>query len=58
MITKKFQDKDLSLLGFGTMRLPLTGNGGNAPIDEEAVNDMVRYAYEHGIDYFDTAYCV
>lgn len=56
MITKKFQDKELSLLGFGTMRLPLTGNGGNTSIDEEAVNDMVRYAHEHGVNYFDTAY--
>jgi len=56
MITKKFQDKELSLLGFGTIRLPLTGNGENAPIDEEAVNRMVRYAYEHGVNYFDTAY--
>jgi predicted aldo/keto reductase-like oxidoreductase len=56
MITKKFQNKELSLLGFGTMRLPLAGSGGNAPIDEDAVNEMVRYAYKHGVNYFDTAY--
>lgn len=56
MIKKQFQDKELSLLGFGAMRLPLAGTGSNAPIDEKAVNEMVRYAYEHGVNYFDTAY--
>lgn len=44
------------MLGFGTMRLPLAGTDGNAPIDEEAVNTMVRYAQEHGVNYYDTAY--
>ncbi len=56
MMKSVFGDKTLSLLGFGTMRLPLSGSGANAPIDEEAVNRMVRYAYEHGVNYFDTAY--
>ncbi|MDL2233861.1 aldo/keto reductase, partial [Ruminococcaceae bacterium OttesenSCG-928-L11] len=56
MITNKFQDKELSLLGFGTMRLPLSGAEAGAPIDEDAVNEMVRYAYENGVNYFDTAY--
>lgn len=55
MLKKTFKDKDLSLLGFGAMRLPLSGTGANAPIDEEAVNEMVRYAQEHGINYYDTA---
>jgi len=56
MIKTTFQDKSLSLLGFGTMRLPVSGEGANAPIDEEAVNQMVRYAHEHGVNYYDTAY--
>jgi len=53
MITKQFQDKTLSLLGFGTMRLPLNADGS---IDEAQVNDMTRYAMEQGVNYFDTAY--
>ncbi len=53
MITKQFQDKTLPLLGFGTMRLPLTTNG---TINESQVKDITRYAMEHGVNYFDTAY--
>ncbi|MDR1914672.1 MAG: aldo/keto reductase [Clostridiales bacterium] len=56
MIKKTFQDKRLSLLGFGTMRLPLSGTEKNVRIDEAVVNEMVRYAYEHGVNYYDTAY--
>ena len=36
----------ISLLGFGMMRLPN---------DQEAVNQMVDYAIEHGVNYFDTS---
>lgn len=46
----------LSELGFGAMRLPLTGSDRNSPIDEDAVNEMLLYAHEHGINYYDTAY--
>lgn len=53
MIYKKFKDKELSLLGFGTMRLPLNTEG---RIDEAQVEEMVAYAMEHGVNYFDTAY--
>lgn len=53
MIYRRFQDKDLSLLGFGAMRLPLLED---KSIDQEELNDMVKYALEHGINYFDTAY--
>lgn len=56
MLTKQFKDKKLSLLGFGTMRLPLVSSDKNAPIDQETVNKMVRYGYEQGVNYFDTAY--
>ena len=54
MIYRQFQDKQLSLLGFGTMRLPLLEDG--VTIDEQQVAEMTAYAIEHGINYFDTAY--
>ena len=53
MIYSAFEDKQLSLLGFGTMRLPLDANGA---IDQEQVNAMTDYALAHGVNYFDTAY--
>jgi len=53
MIYNAFQDKQLSLLGFGTMRLPLDENG---VIDQQQVNEMTDYALAHGVNYFDTAY--
>ena len=54
MIYKKFQDLELSQLGFGTMRLPLLEDG--VTIDEQQVAEMTAYAIEHGVNYFDTAY--
>jgi predicted aldo/keto reductase-like oxidoreductase len=53
MIFSEFQDKRLPLLGFGAMRLPVTTEG---IVDEQQVEQMVRYAMEHGVNYFDTAY--
>lgn len=55
MIYSDFQGKQLSLLGFGTMRLPLL-EGADGAIDKEQVGRMVRYAAEHGVNYYDTAY--
>lgn len=52
MIYKKFQDMELSALGMGCMRLPRKDGG----IDEEAVERMVQYALDHGVNYFDTAW--
>ena len=52
----------VSLLGFGMMRLPSvdgrSAREGN-DIDQEEVNEMVDYAIDHGVNYFDTspAYC-
>ena len=46
-------DTKLSILGFGCMRLPQTTN---CNIDEPQAVKMVRYAIDHGITYFDTAY--
>ena len=50
-----FKDLKLSSLGFGAMRLPVL-EGDDARIDEPAALDMVQYAYDHGINYFDTAW--
>ncbi|MDE5622913.1 MAG: aldo/keto reductase, partial [Alistipes sp.] len=51
----------VSLLGYGCMRWPTVpgaGDSGNN-IDQEAVDRLVDYAIEHGVNYFDTspAYC-
>jgi len=54
MIRKPFHDLNLSTLGMGNMRLPTVGERG--PIDEEKAREIIEYAYEHGINYFDTAY--
>lgn len=55
MIYKNFQDLKLSALGMGAMRLPVIG-GDDAVIDEAAAEQMVDYAMEHGINYYDTAW--
>lgn len=55
MIYKKFQDKQLSSLGFGTMRLP-TVDGNLSNIDQDRVNEMFDYALANGVNYFDTAW--
>lgn len=53
MIYRSFQGKSLSLLGFGTMRLPTLADG---TIDAKQVDRMTDYAMAHGVNYFDTAY--
>jgi len=52
MLYRKFKDIQLSLLGFGTMRLPTLDDGS---IDETLVEKMTDYAIAHGVNYFDTA---
>ena len=58
--------QQVSLLGFGMLRLPAEGGGtgsnrdtNDAPLDQEQINRMVDYAIEHGVNYFDTSpvYC-
>nr|MBQ8253356.1 aldo/keto reductase [Lachnospiraceae bacterium] len=53
MIYRNFKEDSLSLLGFGTMRLPVLENG---QIDGEQTETMVALAMESGVNYFDTAY--
>jgi len=60
--------KKVSLLGYGSMRLP-TADGGSAhakatdfstkPVDQNRLNAQVRYLLDHGVNYFDTSpmYC-
>ncbi len=55
MIYKTFQDEKLSALGLGMMRLPVV-DGNDAQVDEAQAEAIVDYAYEHGINYFDTAW--
>ncbi|HHV41872.1 MAG TPA: aldo/keto reductase [Clostridiaceae bacterium] len=44
-----------SLLGFGLMRLPLNSDD-TADINYELGYEMIKYALDSGINYFDTAY--
>ena len=46
----------ISLLGLGTMRLPLRDAADQTSIDEEKAQEIFDYAYAHGVNYFDTAY--
>ena len=55
MVKNKFQELQLSALGMGGMRLPVM-EGDDAKIDEARTAEMVAYAMEHGVNYYDTAW--
>ncbi|MBO6058699.1 MAG: aldo/keto reductase [Bacteroidaceae bacterium] len=66
MRTNPKTKEQVSLLGYGMMRLPTSKETGNSAksdnvgdIDQEMVNRLVDYALEHGVNYFDTSpvYC-
>lgn len=46
-------DWEVSVLGFGAMRLPLNKE---SKIDEKEAIKMIRYAIDNGVNYIDTAY--
>ena len=51
--------EQVSILGYGCMRWPMIGQdrerGITGVVDQEAVNSLVDYALEHGVNYFDMA---
>ena len=55
MLYRKFAkaEKDISLLGLGAMRFPLTADG---KVDEAESIRMIRRAIDSGVNYVDTAY--
>ncbi len=53
MIYRDFCGHKLSMLGFGTMRLPCSADG---EIDQAAFEEMMDTAVSSGVNYFDTAY--
>ena len=57
MDNKLFQDILLSRLGMGNMRLPVQGDKAGAPIDRVRAQEIIDYAMDNGINYYDTAYC-
>ena len=51
--------KKISALGFGCMRFPEYEKGGKRIVDQDKTSEMIRSAYENGVNYYDTApgYC-
>ena len=54
MLYYDFKNCKISALGFGAMRLPVI-DGEDSNVDETTTLEMVDYAYDHGINYYDTA---
>ena len=55
MIYRDFQGIKLSGLGMGNMRLPVV-DGNDSKVDLAEAEKIIDYAYEHGVNYFVTAY--
>lgn len=57
VVKRPYKDtgKEISLLGLGCMRLPKVSPDKD-DIDYEKAQEIVDYAYAHGVNYFDTAH--
>lgn len=55
MIYNDFQEKKISALGYGGMRLPQKDSKG-CGIDEAEAARLLEYAYNNGVNYFDSAF--
>ena len=55
MIYRDFKGEKLSAMAMGCMRLPVVDGDDNV-IDEPAAREMFDYAFENGVNYFDTAW--
>ena len=53
LITRTFEDLTFPMFGFGLMRRP---NNADGELDWEKSVELVRYGYDKGIRYFDTAW--
>lgn len=54
--TNKVTGDVVSILGYGCMRWPMIKDeNGKDIIDQEAVNRLVDYAMEHGVNYYDSS---
>lgn len=58
MLYRKFgkTNENVSVLGFGCMRLPLLPGGDPAKIDENQALELIHQAIDAGVNYIDTAY--
>lgn len=56
MLYNEFKELNLSRLGFGAMRLPVLEGKTTADIDFKKTEEIIKYAMDNGINYFDTAY--
>ena len=58
MLYRKFgkTNEQVSILGFGCMRLPLMPGGVAANINVEESTQLLRFAIDEGVNYIDTAY--
>ena len=54
MIYKDFKNLKLSTLGYGAMRFPM--EEGSEKVDEKKTIEQLEYAYNNGVNFFDTAF--